>query len=65
MGANDSKSGKSPLTSEKIQEAVENAEREFQKVDFPKFLSDFQKAGWSLQYIYLDAKKNRYSIDNN
>ena len=41
MGANDSKSGKGPLTSEKIQEAVENSEREFKKVDFPKFLSDF------------------------
>ena len=32
--------------------------------DFEKLEEDLKSKGWSLDYIYLDAKKNRYNIEN-
>lgn len=43
--------------------SIRNAEREFSKVDFPEFSRKLLDAGWSLEYIYLDPKKNRYTIE--
>jgi hypothetical protein len=40
------------------------AEREFQNIDFSKLVTRIKEAGWSLDYIYLDPKKNRYSVEN-
>jgi hypothetical protein len=46
-----------------IEMSIRNAEREFAKVDFSNLKSRLEAAGWSLDYIYLDPKKNRYTIE--
>jgi hypothetical protein len=43
--------------------SIRNAEREFAKVDFSSLKIKLEAAGWSLDYIYLDPKKNRYTIE--
>ena len=43
--------------------SIRNAEREFAKVDFSCLNGKLESAGWSLEYIYLDPKKNRYTIE--
>lgn len=44
--------------------SIRNAEREFTKVDFTDLSNKLKDAGWSLDYIYLDPKKNRYNIES-
>ena len=46
-----------------IEMSIRNAEREFAKVDFGLLKTKLEGAGWSLDYIYLDPKKNRYTIE--
>lgn len=46
-----------------VSEAIRLAEREFAKIDFPQFCSLLKQSGWSLDYIYLDPKKNRYDVE--
>ena len=43
--------------------SIRNAEREFAKVDFSSLKIKLEDAGWSLDSIYLDPKKNRYTIE--
>ena len=52
------------FTSELIANCIRTAEREFLKVDFHSLEQKLRKAGWSLEYIYLDPKKNRYSVES-
>jgi len=44
-------------------EQLNKAEAEFREVDLKSFQEKLQEAGWSTEYIYLDPKKNRYSVD--
>jgi hypothetical protein len=46
-----------------VSEAIRLAEREFAKIDLPKFDQQLKDSGWSLDYIYLDPKKNRYHVE--
>ena len=48
---------------DQVKSTVEKTEKEFGKHDIKRFLDDFNKSGWSLQYIYLDNKKNRFTIE--
>ena len=54
-------------TSDEVQlsfdEAIAMAEREFAATDFAKFEKSLKESGWSLDYIYLDGKKNRYRCE--
>ena len=43
--------------------SIRNAEREFAKVDFNHLQNKLESQGWSLDYIYLDPKKNRYTVE--
>ena len=47
-----------------VSEAIRLAEREFAKIDLPKFDQQLKDSGWSLDYIYLDPKKNRYHVES-
>lgn len=49
---------------ESINLAIRAAEIEFSHVDFAVLEKNLVNKGWSLDYIYLDQKKNRYSIEN-
>lgn len=46
-----------------VSEAIRLAEREFAKIDLPKLNQQLKDSGWSLDYIYLDPKKNRYHVE--
>ena len=46
-----------------IPEAIRLAEREFAKVNQSKFEEALKDCGWSLDYIYLDPKRNRYEVE--
>jgi hypothetical protein len=54
---------KERMNSTAIEMSIRAAEREFAKVDFVALQKSFEKQGWSLEYIYLDPKKNRYIIE--
>lgn len=51
------------FTTEIIENSIRKAEIAFLNVDFHNLEQRLKKAGWSLEYIYLDPKKNRYSVD--
>ena len=46
-----------------IEMSIRAAEKEFAKVDFNNLMIQLESQGWSLDYIYLDPKKNRYTIE--
>ena len=46
-----------------LSEAIRDAEREFVKIDLQQFSQKLKDSGWSLDYIYLDPKKNRYHVE--
>ena len=52
------------FTSEIITNCIKTAEWEFTKVDFHTLENKLKKAGWSLEYIYLDSKKFRYTLES-
>jgi hypothetical protein len=44
-------------------EAMRHAELEFAETDMSKLEQQLKDSGWSLEYIYLDRKKNRYDVE--
>ena len=46
-----------------IANCIRMTEREFLDVDFEDLKNKLEQSGWSLEYIYLDPKRNRYSVD--
>jgi hypothetical protein len=46
-----------------IEMSIRAAEIAFSKIDFTDLQSKLEQNGWSLEYIYLDPKKNRYNIE--
>ena len=50
------------MNSSAIEMSIRSAEIAFSKVDFVDLQSKLENQGWSLEYIYLDPKKNRYNI---
>ena len=47
-----------------IETSIRHAEREFLKVNFQALQAQLVEKGWSLEYIYLDPKRNRYNIES-
>eukprot|EP00347_Sterkiella_histriomuscorum_P012381 403368796 len=47
-----------------IEQSIKTAEIEFQETSFNEIELKLKQHGWSLDYIYLDPRKNRYSIEN-
>jgi hypothetical protein len=45
-----------------IEMSIRSAEVAFSKIDFVDLQIKLEQQGWSLEYIYLDPKKNRYNI---
>ena len=45
-----------------IQERIRIAEWKFSQVDIQKFKEELVAQEWSLDYIYLDRKKNMYEF---
>jgi len=45
-----------------IEMSIRSAEVAFSKIDFADLQIKLEQQGWSLEYIYLDPKKNRYNI---
>jgi hypothetical protein len=45
-----------------IEMSIRSAEIAFSKIDFGDLQIKLEQQGWSLEYIYLDPKKNRYNI---
>ena len=45
-----------------MMEAMRKAEIEFSEVDITKVVETLVELGWSMEYLYLDKKKNRYSV---
>lgn len=45
-----------------IESAIKQAEDEFLEIDFLKFEQDLVQGGWSTDRIYLEQKRNRYSV---
>ena len=41
---------------------MRQAEIEFSEVDISTIEDLLRQQGWSLEYLYLDRKKNRYSV---
>ncbi|CDW83257.1 UNKNOWN [Stylonychia lemnae] len=46
-----------------LYQKIYEAEQEYKQIDFSEFENQLKGQGWSLEYIYLDSKKNRYSVD--
>ena len=46
-----------------VEGAIKESEWHFEnEFDSKRFVQDLIKSGWSLDYIYLEQKKNRYSV---
>ncbi len=43
-------------------EGIQRAEAEYEKYEVLDIEKELKKQGWSLDYIYLDRKANRYSV---
>lgn len=54
---------KERMNTQAIEMSIRTAEIEFSKIDFSHLMQKLTEQGWSLEYIYLDPKKNRYSIE--
>eukprot|EP00347_Sterkiella_histriomuscorum_P003816 403362828 len=50
------------LDQSQIEFSFKQAEKDYAKVNFEELERNLIEKGWSLQYVYLDSKKNRYSI---
>ena len=48
-----------------IQQAIRRAEREYTGHTIAELEVLLEEVGWSLEYIYLDHKTNRYSVQHN
>ena len=55
---------KERINTQAIEMSIRAAENKFSKVDFNKLQNELIINGWSLDYIYLDPKKNRYNIES-
>ena len=47
---------------DKIQNCCRIAELNFSQVNIEKFVEELEKQEWSLDYIYLDRRKNLYDF---
>jgi len=55
---------KERINTQAIEMSIRAAENKFSKVDFNQLQNELIINGWSLDYIYLDPKKNRYNIES-
>lgn len=49
-----------PTDFDRIQNCIRVAELNFSQVDIAEFIVELEKQEWSLDYIYLDRRKNLY-----